>query len=192
MKSRIESDPVFFQQAAKHYGLQVQPVATDSDMTLIQNLNLPAIFTFYLPGHSWPKYLAVPYINKEKIYFIAEGHNQLVSVDRDEFLQYWSGEAYISWKNYNELKGIITERSNGNDIKSLKKLLRQLGYDHILLTESYDKETIKIIQDIQEKYSLHVDGLVGPFTKIALYNESREFIKPSLAKFETARTENGS
>jgi general secretion pathway protein A len=192
LKSRIESDPVFFQQAARHYGLQVQPVATDSDITLIQNLNLPAIFTFYLPGHSWPKYLAVPYINKEKIYFIAERHKQLVSVDRDIFLQYWSGEAYISWKNYNELKGIITERSNGNDIKSLKKLLRQLGYDHILLTESYDKETVKIIQGIQEKYSLHVDGLVGPFTKIALYNESREFIKPSLVKFETARTENGS
>jgi murein L,D-transpeptidase YcbB/YkuD len=59
-----------------------------------------------------------------------------------------------------------------------------------LLTESYDKETIKIIKDIQEKYGLHVDGKVGPFTKIALYNESREFIKPSLVKFETARTEN--
>ena len=95
-------------------------------------------------------------------------------------------------KNYNKLKGVITERSDGNDIKSLKKLLRQLGYDHVLLTESYDKETIKIIKDIQEKYGLHVDGQVGPFTKIALYNESREFIKPSLVKFETARTENDS
>ena len=90
------------------------------------------------------------------------------------------------------LKGVITERSDGNDIKSLKKLLRQLGYDHVSLTESFDKETIKIIKDIQEEYALHVDGQVGPFTKIALYNESREFIKPSLVKFEAARTENGS
>jgi murein L,D-transpeptidase YcbB/YkuD len=70
--------------------------------------------------------------------------------------------------------------------------LRKLGYDHVSLTESYDKETIKIIKDIQEKYGLHVDGLVGPFTKIALYNESLEFIKPSLVKFKTTRTENGS
>jgi len=191
LKSKIEtSDPVFFQQAANFFGLQVQSVATDSDLALIQNLDLPAIFTFYLPGHTWPKYLAVPYMNKEKIYFIAEEHDQLISVNRDIFLQYWSGEAYIPWKNYNKLKGVITERSDGNDIKSLKKLLRQLGYDHVLLTESYDKETIKIIKDIQEKYGLHVDGQVGPFTKIALYNESREFIKPSLVKFETARTEN--
>lgn len=191
LKSKIESsDPVFFQQAANFFGLQVQSVATDSDLALIQNLDLPAIFTFYLPGHTWPKYLAVPYMNKEKLYFIAEEHDQLISVNRDIFLQYWSGEAYIPWKNYNKLKGVITERSDGNDIKSLKKLLRQLGYDHVLLTESYDKETIKIIKDIQEKYGLHVDGQVGPFTKIALYNESREFIKPSLVKFETARTEN--
>ncbi len=193
LKSKIESsDPVFFQQAANFFGLQVQSVATDSDLAFIQNLDLPAIFTFYLPGHTWPKYLAVPYMNKEKIYFIAEEHDQLISVNRDIFLQYWSGEAYIPWKNYNKLKGVITERSDGNDIKSLKKLLRQLGYDHVLLTESYDKETIKIIKDIQEKYGLHVDGQVGPFTKIALYNESREFIKPSLGKFETARTENDS
>jgi general secretion pathway protein A len=193
LKSKIESsDPVFFQQAANFFGLQVQSVATDSDLALIQNLDLPAIFTFYLPGHTWPKYLAVPYMNKEKIYFIAEEHDQLISVNRDIFLQYWSGEAYIPWKNYNELKGVITERSDGNDIKSLKKLLRQLGYDLVLLTESYDKETIKIIKDIQEKYGLHVDGKVGPFTKIALYNESREFIKPSLVKFESARTENDS
>ena len=161
-------------------------------MTLIQNLNLPVIFTFYLPGHSWPKYLAVPYINNEKIFFLAEEQNQLVSVDRDIFLQYWSGEAYISWKNFNGLAGVITKRSKGHDIIYLKKLLLQIGYDHISLTEDYDEETLKIIQDIQEKYGFYVDGKVGPFTKIALYNEDREFIKPSLINFETAKTENGS
>ncbi|MFC1845433.1 peptidoglycan-binding protein [Thermodesulfobacteriota bacterium] len=180
LKNRIESDPVFFEQAAEHYGLQALPVATDSDLTLIQKLNLPTIFTFYLPGHSWPKYLAVPYIDKKYIYFFAEELNRLDSIDRDIFLQYWSGEAFITWKNFNELQGIITERSTENHIKSLKKLLLQLGYNHIFLTENYDTETKETIKDIQKKYGLHVDGLVGPFTKIALYNESREFIKPSL------------
>jgi len=183
LKNRLNSDPVFFQQAAKRYGLLVQPVATDSNMTLIEKLNLPTIFTFYLPGHSWPKYLAVSYIDNKSIYFFADEQGRLASVDMDIFLQFWSGEAYISWKNFNGLQGIITERSPGNDIKSLKKLLLQLGYDHILLTEDYDMETIKIIKGIQEKYGLHVDGLVGPFTKIALYNENREFIKPSLVGY---------
>ena len=183
LKNRINSDSVFFEQAAAHYGLLIQPVATDSNITLIQKLNHPTIFTFYLPGHSWPKYLAVSYIDEKSIYFLADKYNRLASLDRDIFLKFWSGEAYISWKNFNELQGIITERSNGHDIQSLKKLLLQLGYDNILLTEDYDMETIKIIKDIQQKYGLHVDGLVGPFTKIALYNESSEFIKPSLVRY---------
>jgi murein L,D-transpeptidase YcbB/YkuD len=60
------------------------------------------------------------------------------------------------------------------------------------MTDRYDKETLQIIKAIQAKYGLHIDGLVGPLTKIALYNESNEFTKPSLVKFEAARTENGS
>jgi hypothetical protein len=126
----------------------------------------------------------VPYINNEKISFPADEQNRLVEVDRDIFLQYWSGEAYISWKNFKELQGIISERSRVHDIMSLKNILLQLGYNHIVLTEIYDAETKKVIKDIQKKYGLHVDGLVGPFTKVALYNESREFIKPSLVKID--------
>ena len=191
-QNRIDTNRLFFQEAAQKYGLQVQPVATESDLALIQSLNLPAIFTFYLPGHTWPKYLAVASLDKEKIYFIAGEQNQTVSVNRDMFLQYWSGEAYIFWKNFKEINGMITGRSNGHDVKTLKSLLLQLGYEHILLTEKYDKDTMKIIKDIQAKYGFHVDGLVGPLTKIVLYNESPEFAKPSLVKFETSRTENGS
>ena len=60
------------------------------------------------------------------------------------------------------------------------------------LTEAYDNDTRNIIRGIQEKYDLHVDGVVGPFTKIALYNESRMFKKPSLGRKRQAGTENGS
>jgi len=183
LKNKLNPHSVFFQQAAKLYGLQAQPIATDSDITLILKLDLPTVFTFYLPGHSWPKYLAVTYVDDTSIYFVADEQTRLASVSREIFLQFWSGEAYILWKDFNELQGIISERSSVDDIKSLKKLLLQLGYDHILLTEEYDKETIKIITTIQEKYGLHIDGIVGPFTKIALYNESREFTKPSLVRY---------
>jgi murein L,D-transpeptidase YcbB/YkuD len=70
--------------------------------------------------------------------------------------------------------------------------LLRLGYSSIIITDSYDNDTVQLIKAIQTKYALHVDGIVGAFTKIALYNESREFIKPSLDKLAAARTENGS
>ena len=190
-KDRIETDRSFFQEAARQFDLQVQPVATEADLAFMQTLNLPAVFTFYLAGHSWPKYLAVAYIDQEKIYFIAGGEGRVVSVDRDIFLQYWSGEAYVFWKNFNGLDGVVSQRSRGRDVITLKKLLQQLGYADVMLTDIYDNDTQQIIEAVQAKYNLYIDGMVGPFTKIALYNESREFTKPSLVKSEAAGRENG-
>jgi len=170
--------------------LQAQPLATESDLTIIESLNLPAIFTFYLPGYAWPKYLAVVYIDAEKIYFATTDPGQIISVDRDIFLQHWSGEAYIFWRNFKNIKGVFSQWSSDHDAKALKELLQQLGYNNIAMTDSYDNDTVQIIKAIQAKYNLYIDGVVGPFTKIALYNESRAFIKPSLVAFEAAGREN--
>jgi len=190
-KNELDIDRFFFAEAAKQYDLQAEPIAGASD-ALIQALNLPVIFSFYLKGQAWPKYLAVVYIDEKNIFFAGGGQGQTVSVDRDIFLQYWSGEAYVFWKNFNNLPGVISQRSRGQDIRSLQILLQQLGYGNIIISEKYDKNTLQTIRAIQTKYGLPVDGLVGPLTKIALYNESVEFKKPSLAKFGAARTENGS
>ena len=73
----------------------------------------------------------------------------------------------------------------------MQQQLLQLGYDNITMTEKYDEQTIKIIKDIQARNGLHVDGLVGPLTKIALYNEAHELVKPSLNKLTIVKTENG-
>jgi type II secretory pathway predicted ATPase ExeA len=188
----IDSTGIFFREAANHFSLLVQPVATESDLQLIKNLNVPAIFTFYIIGHTWPKYLAVTAIDNRQIYFIDGDQNKITTVSKDEFLKYWSGEAYIFWKNFKNLKGMITQRSNGKDIRNLKQFLQELGYKDIPLTDKYDNETMQVIKDIQTKYGLHVDGMVGSLTKIALYNEGSEFIKPSLVKLDAAKTENGS
>ena len=191
-QNSINIDRLFFQEAAKQYDLQAEPLAAAADPALIQILNLPAIFAFYLPGYSWPKYLAVAYMDQERIYFTAGGQSPTVSVDRGILLQYWSGEAYIFWKNFKNLDGIISQRSRGQNVMTLKQLLRQLGYSSVVMTDRYDKDTQQIIKAVQTKYGLRADGLVGPLTKIALYNESGEFAKPSLVKLDAAGKENGS
>ncbi|MGB3647612.1 MAG: AAA family ATPase [Desulfobulbales bacterium] len=190
-QDKIIADQLFFEEEAKLYDLELKSIATESDLALIQALNLPAIFTFYLAGHTWPKYLAAAYIDTEKVYFFADAQGQTVSVDRDIFLQYWSGEAYIVWKNFKNLYWVLGQGSRGQDVLTLKKLLLRLGYSSVIITDSYDNDTVQLIKDIQAKHSLHVDGIVGTFTKIALYNESSELIKPSLVRFAEAKTENG-
>jgi general secretion pathway protein A len=190
--NKITADQLFFQEEAKQYDLEVQPVATESDLAFIQTMNLPAIFTFYLPGHSWPKYLTVVNIDEGKIYYFTDEQDPIVSVDRDLFQQYWSGEAYIVWKNFKNLHWVLSQGSRGQEVVTLKKLLQRLGYSSIVITDTYDTETAQIIKAIQAKYALHIDGVVGPLTKIALYNESHEFMKPSLGRFAAAKMENGS
>ena len=191
-QDKILTDKIFFEEEAKLYDLEVKPIATESDLALIEALNLPAIFTFYLPGHTWPKYLAVPYIDQEKIYYVAGEEGQIASVERDILLQYWSGEAYIVWKNFKNLSWVLRQGSQGQDVITLKKLLLRLGYSSVIITDTYDRETMQIIKDIQEKYDLHPDGMVGTFTKIVLYNESPEYTKPSFVRYAEAKMEDGS
>ena len=90
------------------------------------------------------------------------------------------------------MSGVVNLQSSGESVTALKEILRQAGYDSVDLTEAYDSFTRDIIRGIQAKYDLHVDGMVGPFTKIVLYNESSMFKKPSLGRQQETGTENGS
>ena len=181
--TKIESDPVFFRGAAEQNELLTHPIATDLDLNLVHALNLPAVLTFYLPNHTWPKYLSLAGLDAENAYLDAGEQGGIIPVDRRILLRFWSGEAYIIWKNFLGLDGIITESSEGEAVKSLKMLLLDLSYPVDISSSQYDVDTKRYIENIQRKNGFEVDGKVGPFTKIALYNESRDFIKPSLVKF---------
>jgi general secretion pathway protein A len=191
-KGRIEDELPFFRAAAWQYGLQALPLATESDLGIIERLNLPAVFTFYLPRHAWPRYLAITGIDEKNVYYVAAGQEEPVPLKREILLQHWSGEAYIFWKNFRQLYGVVNLESMGKSVTTLKGLLQQEGHTIVDQTESYDKDTRDIIRGLQAKYDLLVDGVVGPFTKIVLYNESSQFKTPSLGRQRETATENGS
>jgi general secretion pathway protein A len=188
----VDSDQAFFHKTAWRNGLLVQPMATDTDLKLIQELNLPAILTFYLPNHAWPKYLTLAGLDADKAYLDAGDQGGILTVDRRILKRFWSGEVYIVWKNFIGLEGIITENSDADSVENLKMLLKDLAYLDDVITDEFDMDTKKLIKAIQAQNGLDADGKVGPLTKIVLYNENSKFIKPSLVKFEAARTENGS
>ncbi len=188
----FENARVFFMEAAKENELLVQPIATDTDLNRIQVLNLPAVLTFYLPNHAWPKYLTIAGLDSTNAYFDAGDQGDIITVDRRILPRFWSGEAYIVWKNFTGLEGVIGENSWPETVKSLKMLLRNLNYTGDFSSGSYDADIREFIEDIQRKKGFEVDGVVGPFTKIILFNEMADFVKPSLTDFKAARTENGS
>ena len=50
-------------------------------------------------------------------------------------------------------------------------LMRDIGFSDIDMGPVYDELTQKAIAEIQKKNGIKVDGVVGPLTKIILYNE---------------------
>jgi general secretion pathway protein A len=89
--------------------------------------------------------------------------------------------AHIFWKNYYNYTGVIPISSPGEVILSLKVHLKAMGFPIQAMTAAYDTDTRLAVETIQARNGLDVDGMVGPMTKIVLYNEDPSLSGPRLA-----------
>ena len=176
----IEDDQSFFRLSAKPIGLSIHRI--DADMNMLMNLNLPAILEFYPPGSPSPGYLTLSKIEGERVELGGAGVDMLVVTDIDEINFYWSGLAYIPWRNYLSIWGTIPKQSYKDSIITLKLLLHDLGFTNFEINASYDDLTQEAIEMVQAKYGVPVDGFVGPLTKIILYREKKSFEMPRLIR----------
>lgn len=168
----------FFLLAAKQNGFAVYRV--ESDLELVLNLNLPAILQFHTTESTIPAYLVLFKNEGEKLSLKNTRDNDVIISSPHELRTHWSGIAYIPWKNYFALTGTIPRDATGESILTLKLLLKEIGFSDIELSPEYDEETRKAITKFQAAYDLPVDGVVGPMTKIALYNQKRSLKLPHL------------
>jgi len=86
--------------------------------------------------------------------------------------------AQVHLQDFGIIPGDIREEA----VITLKRLLRDIGYNDIDISPEYDGNTRNVITQIQRKYGLEMDGVVGSLTKIALYKEKRSLGIPSLDK----------
>ena len=176
----LDDDQAYFRITAKQHGLSIHRLETD--LFLLKNLNLPAILEFFPPGSQTPGYLTLSEINDTNIKLGGAGEHIVISSDPDEMPFYWSGVAYIPWKNFLAISGIIPKNSGGEAVITLKLLLRDIGYNDLELNAEYDPATQQAIEDVQAKYGIAVDGYVGPLTKMILYQEKRTFEIPGVVR----------
>ena len=110
------------------------------------------------------------------------GDDILVVTDLKELEFYWSGVAYIPWKNFLSIWGTIPKHAYKDSIITLKLLLHDLGFTDFEINADYDDLTQAAIEKIQAKYGVPVDGFVGPLTKIILYREKKSFDMPQVIR----------
>ncbi|MBW2018134.1 MAG: AAA family ATPase [Deltaproteobacteria bacterium] len=175
----MKNDTEFFRLAAKQNGLNIYRIK--GDFGLLRKLNLPAILRFRTKGKDGPRYLALQRIEDQKITLARDENGASMVLARDEVSPFWSGEAYVPWKNFLGFEGTIPMDAPGDSVIALKMYLQELGFGDIEINPTYDPKTRDAIMLIQEKHGIYVDGIVGPATKIALYNEKKDLQIPHLS-----------
>jgi len=172
----LKDDLAFFKLAAKEKSLLIHRIK--ANLEGVKKLNLPAILELSIPGVSFPRYLTIEKMDEMQIKFkVKDG---LIVVKPDEIKKYWLGRAYILWENIFSYRGTIPLTSPQESIIALKMHLHDMGYDMIKINPVYDDQTKAAVKKIQKKYGLKADGLVGPLTKIVLYNEKKSLKIPHI------------
>ncbi len=174
----LDDDQAFFRLTAKPKGVFMHRIETSLEM--LKRLNLPAILELFPTGSEEPGYLTLSRIEGLNFIFGSPDKNKLVVSDADQVNLYWSGIAYLPWKNFLSIWGTIPKRSNKDSIITLKLLLHELGFSDVEINDEYDNWTRLAIEAVQAKYGIPVDGFVGPLTKMILYREKESFEMPRL------------
>ncbi len=175
----LDDDQDFFRLAAKQNDLLIRRI--EGDLRLVKKLNLPAILGFYLPGDLSPKYLTLSKIDEESVTLLGGGDNDVIGTKQVEIESYWRGTAYILWKHFNDYRGTIPLDAPKDSIITLKMLMKEIGFKEIEMSPFYDERTREAVKEIQRKHGLVDDGIVGPLTKMAIYNENKSLKIPHIA-----------
>jgi general secretion pathway protein A len=174
----VDDDPTFFNLSAKAAGFFVQRI--EADLEILRRLNMPAVLEFRSGGKQAHVYLALTGVVGATFQLKAGAGDRAIETDAADIGQNWSGVAYLPWKNFLSLSGTIPGNAPADSILALKILLRDLGHTAVPLSKDYDGVTQKTVEQIQAKYGVPVDGVVGNLTKIILYREGKSFDIPRL------------
>jgi len=174
----IEDDAMFFRLAANYHALSFLRI--DNDWTIIERLNLPAIIPIQSPSDNVVRMLTLSGVTLDGYLFYVGKERLKVIMSPEDLARYWTGDAFVLWKNFLAINGVIPRKTNGESIITLKLLLRDIGFDGIGIDAVFDETARRAVMAVQEKSGLPVDGVVGTMTKIALYNEKSSLNIPKL------------
>jgi general secretion pathway protein A len=174
----VVNDPDFFRLAANQNGFLVQQVIGQLDQ--INRLNLPAVLTCEVSSTLSPVYVAICRRENDGYVVKMRPDDPGLFATAAELSAFYAGTAYIPWKNFFNYSGVLPVNASEETIIALKMHLREIGFTEIDLNPVYDEKTREAIKQVQKKHALLDDGLIGPLTKIVLYNDIGRLNTPKL------------
>jgi general secretion pathway protein A len=176
----LEDDHAFFRLAAEQNGLRVQRLGCN--FNLIKSLNLPAVLAIALPEWESPGYLNIHRIDNNNITLSKATVNEIIVLPTELLKPYCPGAVYIPWKNFFAYKGTIPLTAPQDSVIKLKMHLQDIGFNRIEINPVFDDYAKQAVKQVQKKNGLRPDGIVGPLTKIVLYNEKKSLNIPHITR----------
>jgi general secretion pathway protein A len=144
-------------------------------------MDYPSLLEFNLPGIAGKRYLAL--VGMERGKFLVEpaiaGRNSLSSAELESF---WSGAAWLPWKNFHGLSPQAAPGSKSRETSILQQLLQDARVYPETATGKFDKNTITAVKEFQAAHGITPDGKVGAQTLLLLYRAGEKFPIPRLGK----------
>ncbi len=187
---QIGKDPDFFRMAALQNNFLM--LHAEPWENWLEKFNLPAILKLIPNNHLEAKYIVVNKItNNNEYVFSFQDEKKIFKIAKKDLYPLITGDAFIACKNIFGHTRVISKGSPKFSVLSVKLILRQIGFTSIELTPIYDDPVKKAVKQIQAKYGLIEDGMVGPMTKLAFIQEKNELSTPFLKRQVMSATKKG-
>lgn len=102
---------------------------------------------------------------------------KIVTMPPEHLAPYWTKRAYLLWKNPLKLPVRQGPLQGTREVVALQTLLNAAGKG-VARSGRYDEATSAAVRAFQADQALHVDGVAGLQTLIALYREGRQYGYP--------------
>jgi len=93
---------------------------------------------------------------------------------------FWYGTAYVLWKDVWGGRRYLAAGMKGKPIGQMQSSLKELGYYTQKPNGVFDENTAEAVRAFQRDHLLDEDGILGPQTRIVLYQALQRFQMPTL------------
>jgi general secretion pathway protein A len=157
----------------------LQSISFTANRGMLRLLDVPAQLAIRVPGYVVPR--AVTLVRVDGTRWTLDVAGSPVTVEGGTLDELWAGQARVVWRDFESLGPVLAAGARGTGVMRLQQLLTRAGAFASPATGVFDATTERAVQQFQRDHQLEVDGRVGAFTRVLLYQQVADYQHPTLA-----------